>query len=132
MTEQYRNLGYLIDKNADDTDAIAPFFELSILRNHRQTVFTGTLEPGENEAILIHTFVADDQISFKLTGTGSAQFYLANIANGTNSTVLNITGDEAETVVEAAVFAPADYGTHRFLTGINSGPTPLHYEIELL
>ena len=131
MTEQYRDLGFMINKGAENPNMIGPFFELNVLRNHLQVRFTGTLEDHENEAVLIHTFVADDIIRFKLTGTGSASFYLASSPNGTNSTPITLNGGDNQKF-EVLSFNPANYGTHRYLTAINNGTTELDYEIELL
>ena len=49
MTKEYRDLGFLINKGAEDPDRIAPFFELQVLREHNQVIFTGTLDANENE-----------------------------------------------------------------------------------
>ena len=137
MTEQYRNLGYWINLNAENPELIAPLFDLSILRNHRQTLFTGTLDPGENEAVLIHTFVGDDELQFELTGAAApagtqVQFYLATTPNGTDSSAVNITANAAKITLQASAFGAIDFGTHRFLTAVNPSATELHYEVELL
>ncbi len=137
MTEQYRDLGYLINLKAEDPDSIASFFELSILRNHKQTLFTGTLDAGENEAVLIHTFVADDELGFELTGAAAppgtqAQFYLATTPNGTDSTAVNVTANAGKLTIEASAFGAIDFATHRYLTAVNSSAAELHYEVELL
>lgn len=131
MQMQYKNVGLLIDKFNETPALIGPFFELSILRNHRQVEFTGTLEVAENEAVLVHTFVSDDAFRVKLTGAGQATLYLATLTNGTDSTPLVITGD-TETVHEISEFGAIDLGTHRHFTAVNTGGTEVHYEIELL
>ncbi len=138
MNEQYRNLGFLINKWADTPLLIEPFFELNILRDHRQTLFTGTLDPSENEAILTHTFLADDEIEFELTAqTGvpagtTASFYLSNIPNGTNSTAVTVTINTGKITLPVSAFGAIDLGTHRYLTGLNESLFEMHYEVELL
>ena len=131
MVMQYGNLGFLMNKYMDDTLLVAPFFELSILRDHEQVLYTGVLDAGENEAVLIHTFVADDELRIKITGAGEASFYLATAANGLNSTAVVADATEPKTIA-ASAFGFADYGTHRYLTAVNNGAVPLDYEIHLL
>lgn len=138
MTEQYRNLGFLINKGAQNPALIEPFFELSILRDHRQTLFTGTLDPAETEQVLIHTFVEDDELELNLTGETTVpagtqvQLYLASIAGGTNSTPVNMTVNTGKQTIQASAFGALDFGTHRYLTIVNSTGYEMHYEIELL
>src|SRR3989304_2874521 len=139
MTMQYGNLGFLTNKYMNNPLTIAPFFELAELRGHQQVLFTGTLDPAENEPVLIHTFVADDEIRFQITidpkksapGKAQAEFYLATSAGGTYSTAVVITAG-AEQKLFASAFGITDYGTHRYLTAINPGSSTLDYEIELL
>jgi hypothetical protein len=131
MVMQYGNLGFLINKYMDDPQQVAPFFELSILREHEQVVYTGVLDAGENEAVLIHTFVADDELRIKITGAGEASFYLATAANGVNSTAVKVNETEHKTIA-ASAFGISDYGSHRYLTAVNNGAVPLDYEIHLL
>ncbi len=131
MNMQYRNLGLLMDFLGKTPLLIAPFFELSVLRNHLQVLFTGTLEVAEKEAVLIHTFVADDEFKIKLEGAGEVKFYLGSQSLETNSTPLVVNTD-LETTYSASVFGDIDFGTHRFLTAVNTGGTEVHYEIELL
>ncbi len=130
-TEQYRNLGFLINKGAEFSVRIAPFFELTVLQRHDQVLFNGTLDANDTEAILIHTFVADDVIRIKLTGTGQASFYLASVTGGTDSDPVTIAGDTEQEITLSA-FGVTEWGTHRFLTGVNQGNTELHFEIEFL
>lgn len=138
MTEQYRDLGYLINLKAEDPDTIAPFFELSILRNQRQSLFTGTLDTNENEPVLVHSFVADDELELEITqdpptpGIHTVSFYLATIAGGTDSTPVTIIAGIVKTKIQASAFGISDYGTHRFLTAVNNSAQELHYKVELL
>ncbi len=136
MTEEYRDLGFLINKGAEEPLRIAPFFELLVLRDHQQVKFTGTLDAGENEAVLIHTFLGDDEIELEITGDAvppgtQVQFYLATTPNGTDSTVVNVTANAAKITIQASAFGAIDFGTHRYLTAVNSSGVELHYVVEL-
>ncbi|MCF8459473.1 MAG: hypothetical protein K9G46_02020 [Flavobacteriales bacterium] len=138
MTEQYRNLGYLINKGADTPQMIAPFFDLNVLRESRQTEFTGTLDPLENEAILIHTFVADDEMRIGIKGSATipngtmVNFYLASTPNGTDSTVVQVEADVLSTIIAAADFGITNYSTHRYLTVVNPNAEEMRYVVELI
>jgi hypothetical protein len=138
MTEEYRNLGFLINKTAEDPEAIAPFFELQVLRSHNQVLFTGTLDANENEAVLTHSFVADDELEFEITTTETVpastnvSFFLATTPGGTDSTPVTVTVNQAKLKIQASAFGITDYGTHRFLTAVNNSTHQLHYKVELL
>lgn len=132
MLMQYRNLGLLMDKYADKPDTIASFFDLNTIRESTQTSFTGTLDPSENEAVLIHTFMAGDELRLKIIGNAAANFYLSNAANGTNSTAIEVKANE-ELIIEVDDFKVADYSTHRYLTVVNSSNSiTTKYEAEVL
>ena len=137
-TEQYRDLGFLINKGAEVPEFIGNFFELQILRGHQQVLFTGTLDGNENEAVLEHSFAADDEIMLDITqtpptpGVHTVAFYLATTPNGTDSTPVVKTANAAKQKIEAAEFGVLDFGTHRFLTAVNNSAEELHYVVELL
>jgi len=137
-TEQYRSLGSLIVKCADKPLTIASFFELVVLRDHLQVLFTGTLAASENEPVLTHSFVADDELALEITTTEpvtpqtQVAFYLATTAGGTNSTPVLITANAAKTTIQISDFGISDYGTHRFLTVVNLSSVELYYKVELL
>lgn len=138
MIEQYRDLGFLINKGAEVPSFIAPFFELNVLRGHNQVLFTGTLDAGENEPVLVHTFVTDDEITLEITSAAplpvdaQVQFYLATTAGGTDSTAVTVTANETKITIQAVAFSITEYGTHRYLTAINNTSYELHYEVELI
>lgn len=138
MTEQYRDVGFLINKLAQSPDYIGPFFNLNVLRESNQVIFTGTLDPSETEPVLIHTFVADDELQLEIKGDPATpagtmvQFYLAPVAGGTTGTAVNVEINAAPLSITAAAFGITDYGTHRFLTAVNTNGVELHYVVELL
>lgn len=137
-TEQYRDLGFLINKGAEVPLMIAPFFELQILREHDQVVFTGILDANENEAILIHSFVSDDELELEITGGTSVPtslqiaFYLATTPGGTNSTPVYVQVNNGKLLIQASAFGITNWGTHRHLTAINNSGSEVHYKVELL
>lgn len=137
MIEQYRDLGFLIDKSADLPEYINPFFNLNVLRESNQVRFTGTLDPSENEAILIHTFLADDELQLEIIAATPpppgtmVQFYLATTPGGTDSTAVAVEANVAPTSITAAAFGIINYATHRYLTAINTNAMQLKYVVEL-
>lgn len=132
MTMQYRNLGLLMDKHFNEPEIIESYFDLITLQESNQTSFTGTLDPAENEAVLVHTFLAGDELSIKITGNSAARFYLSNIANGVNSEMVQV-APGAAMVLDVAEFAVPDLTAYRFLTAVNPSNTDtLKYEVEVL
>jgi hypothetical protein len=132
MNMQYQNVGYFINMSPTNTGMIAPFYELLILRRHLQVLFAGTLESNETEAVLTHTFTDDDQMRVSLDGIGTATLYLSSTPGGINSTGVVITGSAGDQIITMSQFAPASYGTHRYLTFVNNGTGILPFEIELM
>lgn len=132
MTMQYKNLGILMDKYAENPQRIESFFDLVTLQESSQTTFTGTLDPTENEAVLVHTFMAGDELRLKVTGNAPARFYLSNTPNGINSELVQVAGN-TQLVTDVAEFAVPDYSTYRYLTALNNSTTEtLKYEVEVL
>lgn len=139
MTEQFRDLGFLLNKAAEMPEMIQPFFDLELLRDNTQVLFTGTLDPSETEPVLIHTFTSDDELEFEIKGDPETtpagtkvRFYLATTPGGTDSTAVEVEANALQTTITAAAFGISDYGTHRHLTAINSNGVELHYVVELL
>jgi hypothetical protein len=132
MIMQYRNLGLLIDKYADNADLIESFFDLQTLQESTQTSFTGTLDPAENEAVLVHTFMTEDELRLKIIGDAAAKFYLSNTTNGTNSTAVEVAAN-TQVIIAVDDFAVSDYNTCRYLTVVNtSNSITTKYEVEVL
>jgi hypothetical protein len=121
-----------MDKYADKPDMIETYFDLETLQESTQTSFTGTLDPAENEAILVHTFMAGDELRLKIIGDAAAKFYLSNTANGINSTAVDVAAN-TQTIVAVDDFAVPDYATYRYLTVVNTGNSvTTKYEVEVL
>lgn len=119
MNMQYRNLGFVMDNFFLTLDGMAAqLFDQQTLRDHRQTVFTGTLDPGETEPVLVHTFLADDELKLKSNGNAKIRFYLASTSGGTDSAYIEINENEERTILVSA-FGALDLGIHRHLTAIN-------------
>ncbi len=138
MTEQYRDVGFLINKLAQSPDYIGPFFNLNVLRESNQVIYTGTLEPDETEAVLIHTFSPDDELQLEVIAASAppagtkVQLYLATTPGGTDSTAVEVEANAAPIIITTAAFGITDYTAHRYLTAINTNTMALKYEIELL
>lgn len=138
MTEQYRNLGFLIDKLAGTPKAIAPFFDLHVLRQSNQVRYTGTLAPEASKAVLTHTFMADDEVRIRVRSAAEApagtlvHFYLATIPVGTDSTPVEVEADAAATVIPVSAFNISDHAAHRHLTAVNANGMELKYAVQLL
>lgn len=130
MNMQYRNLGFLMNK-LEVTEQIANFFAVNLLRESDQRIYTGTLDPLENEAVLIHTFMADDEIRLKADGDAGVKFYLGTTPNNTDGNGITVNANQ-EITITASQFNPTDYATHRYLTAVNvTDNTTTKYLVEL-
>jgi hypothetical protein len=130
MKMQYRNLGFLMNKE-ENPDAIAIFFDTATIRERDQRIYTGTLDPLENEAVLIHTFMADDEIRLKADGNAPVKFYLGTTPNNTDGNGITVEANQ-EITIPAKEFNPIDYATHRYLTAVNqTDNTTTKYLVEL-
>jgi hypothetical protein len=59
------------------------------------------------------------------------EFYLGSTPNGTDSTAIKVTANEATLSITAAQFGIIDYAAHRYLTAVNSNAMQLKYTVEL-
>lgn len=132
MTMQWRNLGFAMDTFWDRPQYIESMFDLQTLRENSQSIFTGTLEAKENEAVLVHTFFADDELKLKNKGAAAINFYLGSMANGTDSMPVTL-NPMSELIITLNEFAITDYSLHRFLTVVNQSDTTVtKYEVDIL
>lgn len=131
MTMQYRNLGFAMDAFYDQPMYIESMFDLQTLRENRQTLFVGTLSPAENKAIVVHTFLADEELRLKNNGSAIIFFYLGKMANGIDSEPVKVNPND-EVVAIASEFGPLDFSVHRFLTAVNQSPAVVtQFEVEI-
>lgn len=132
MTMQWRNLGFSMDAFWNNLPYVESMFDLQTLREGRQYLFTGTLNPDESKAVLTNTFISDDELRLKNDGAASIKFYLATTPGGTDSDAIEVLAN-TEAIVLVSQFGASNYGTHRHLTAVNtSAETATHYEVELL
>lgn len=131
MQMQYADLGFLMNKYFETPEVIKMFFDVETLTNPEQTMFKGHLDPLENHPVLIHTFVADDELRIKSTGNADVTVYLASTQGGIDSTGITVTAKH-ERIIKASDFVITDYATHRYLTIVNiSNTTETRFLIEL-
>ena len=130
MKMQYRNLGLLMNK-IENTESIEVFFDLATIRERDQSVFTGTLDPEEIEEVLVHTFVAEDELRLKNNGLAPIKFNLGSTPGATNSASITLDASEERTVT-ASEFGITDYHLFRYLTVTNTTSSlTTHYLVEL-
>ena len=119
MTMQWRDLGFAMDAFWDKLDYVESMFDVDTLRKKRQTRFTGTLDPSEKEEVVTRTMLGDDEIKAKSNGNAIIRLYLASTPGGTNSDFVEILANEEKKFL-ASEFNVPDFGTHRYLTVINT------------
>ncbi|MFN0031008.1 MAG: hypothetical protein ACKVOR_02500 [Flavobacteriales bacterium] len=131
MIGQYANLGLLMNKYADNTNFIEAYFELEVLRDIAQILFTGILDPGEVESVLVHTFFPGDKLNVANEGTVEFRLFLDSVVAGQGNTGLVIApGDDRE--IDISEFGAPDLNTARYLTAVNTTGIATNYEIELI
>ena len=132
MIMQWRDAGFAINTFWNKPEYIESMFDLVTLRESSQSRFTGTLDPSENEAVLIHTFAAGDQLKLKSNGNADIKFYLSNTPNGITGSPAPVDAN-VETVIDVTLFNAPDYSTYRYLTAVNQSTTdPTQYIVEVL
>lgn len=120
MDMQYRNMGFIIDNFFGIREMeCSVLFDLTTLRESDQKTFTTTLDPAENEALLVHTFLISDMLKAKIDTNGPVSLFLADTAGGTSRTPV-IISSPAEVTIPITAFGDIDLHTHRFLTAVNS------------
>lgn len=132
MDMQYRNMGFIIDNFFDTREAeCAILFDLTTLRENDQKTFTTTLDPNENDALLIHTFLISDLLKAKIDTTGPVSLFLASTSNGTDSKPV-VLESTTEITIPITAFGDIDLHTHRFLTAVSAAAviTKLRVQIE--
>ena len=132
MNMQYRNMGFIIDTFFDTREMECnSLFDLQTLRENDQSIFTGTLDPAETEAVLVHTFLGEDELRVKIDTNGPVNFFLASTPGGTDSTAV-LLSSPAEITISIDDFGLKDMAGHRFLTAVNGGGVITKYRVQLL
>lgn len=132
MNMQYRNMGFIIDNFFDTrADLCSRLFDLETLRENDQSIFTGTLDPGETEQVLVHTFAEDDEMKLKIDTDGPVSFYLASTPGGKDSTPVTLS-TPTETTIAISAFALPSLAGYRFLTAVSGSIAVCKYRVQLL
>jgi hypothetical protein len=127
MNMQYRDLGFVMDTFFDNLDGVAnALFDQQTLRDLQQTEYNISVAHNQTKAILVNTFLEDDELELEVTCTDTVpastqvSLYLATTAGGTNSTAVNVIINNGKIKIEASAFGITNYGTHRHLTAVNN------------
>ena len=78
MTTMFCILGTCLQTYPEDPSVCEVIFDMESLRDHKQLIYSGKLDPEENHNILEHTFVATDKAKLGNTGTTVIHYYLAS------------------------------------------------------
>jgi len=127
----YSITGFLMFKYYDNPTKVSLFFDLQLLRDIRQTVFTTALAISETKALLTRTFVFDDELRIKVSGPGPVSLYLASHPGNTDSSPIIVDGHTNQ-VVQVSAFNVENYGTNRHITAVNNSSTATHVEVRAL
>ncbi|MFN0031138.1 MAG: hypothetical protein ACKVOR_03160 [Flavobacteriales bacterium] len=127
----YSMVGTLIKKHYKNPQLMLPYFALNILRESNQILFTGTLDAGEVEPVLIHTFLADDKLLAEAGPDAGFRLFLGQTAGEQNANGIILNAGEVREITISEFNAP-DLSTYRYLTAVNTSAVETTYEIELL
>lgn len=108
MTALYSILGSCIAQFAATPTVIEAVFYMELVRNHEQSIFTGTLTALRNKTIFKHTFAPTDTLILTNTGLTILNFFTSagnHDAPGTY-TIISLAPGEKKTVA-ASAFGPA-------------------------
>lgn len=130
MTALYKILGNCMSEYAADPHQITPLFDLQTLRDHSQTVFTGTLDGNEDESVFEHTMLADDELKLQSTTAEAVGFYFSHtgVPGVEDSTLITVAGN-SELIVNRS-----DFGTlaNHYLHALNPTAVEGHYRVSIL
>ncbi len=100
MVMLYSILGKCIGNMAETPRLITVLFNLNVIRNTLQTIFTGGVKANLFETIAQRTFALDDTIDAGNDGLGLLGFYLAeNAGDGpTGYTVIHVLSTKTDTI----------------------------------
>ncbi|MEI8201955.1 MAG: hypothetical protein WCH34_03025 [Bacteroidota bacterium] len=116
---QYSNLGLLMSHFSTKPSQVEPFFDLKNIRNPRQIVFTGQVNPTILREILKHTFKAKDKLKIINEGKVALEFYLSRRKGKMPmGTTIVVQADEERSLTASELGNLAD--TH--LTVLNPSP----------
>jgi hypothetical protein len=130
MTLLYSILGSCIAQFAATPLVIEAVFNLQLVREHEQSIFTGTLAPLRNKTIFKHTFAPTDTLTLMNTGITSLNFFTSAGKDDAPGTYTIITVAAGQTVtVAASAFGPA---ANAYLHVINTDTVSEgHFQVEL-
>ena len=132
MTMQYRNLGNIMDNFYDTIDTMCPLvFDLVTLRENPQTIFTGSVSKGSHANILAHTFLADDKMAVKITGSGTVKLSLASTVAGVDSIEIVMNANIKQTI-SISGFGVTNFALHRYLNVTSLSGDTANYRVQLL
>ncbi len=118
MTALYSILGSCIAQFAATPTVIEAVFYMELVRNHEQSIFTGTLTALRNKTIFKHTFAPVDTLVLTNTGLTVLNFFTSagNHDAPGMYTIISLNPGESRTVA-ASAFGPA---TNAYLHVVNT------------
>ena len=126
----YKNLGALINKYYNDTDAIAPYFDLDKIRSHEQISFTGHVAGNTTKNVFKRTLDPENKIQIKNTGTVALTFCIVPEKNDVCALpAINVAPDEDE-IIEVGLLG--NVPESKYFNVTNGTATEGNFEITIL
>jgi hypothetical protein len=126
----YKNLGALMNKYYNDTDAIVPFFDLEKIRTHEQVQFIGSVIANSTLNIFKRTVEGTQKVRIINTGTVALTFCFANEKNDVCALPSITVAPGEEEIVDASLLG--NVPGSKFFNVTNNAAVEGDYEVTLL
>lgn len=130
MQIQYADTGFLMNKFYLTPEKVAKFFDLTLLRDIEQSLFTGTLKAHTLKNVFVRTLAAASLLRIRNTGARDLQVSLSNVADAMANPVIMVAAGE-EKMIPVADFGVVDLHLYRYLNIENGADEDTSFEVEI-
>jgi len=126
----FSNAGMLIYLYPDKPLVVSNFFNVELLQEHLQNIFSGTIEHDQFSNVLTHTFNTTDTIDVSSLTDANIRKFLSDSATAFSGSMQEVLGNQKKTL-KISDFN-VDVSTHRYLIILNlSGAMDAKYKVKI-
>ena len=130
MNIMFSNAGMLIYLYPDKPLVVSNFFNVELLQEHLQNIFSGTIEHDQFSNVLTHTFNTTDTIDVSSLTDANIRKFLSDSATAFSGSMQEVLGNQKKTL-KISDFN-VDVSTHRYLIILNlSGAMDAKYKVKI-
>lgn len=130
MQLQYAATGFFMNKFYENPEMATAYFDVQLLRDIEQSIFTGTAKPNVIVDVFTHTFSASDEVRIKATGKEGFTTYLTNQPGTVYGAGISVKAGE-QAIVPVDDFKVPDLLVYRYVTIENTNGDVTSFEIEI-